>query len=187
MISEFKLSELGLGNPVLNSKLFNVGAAPNNAAVVYSERDTDATQTTVSIAYTSSSGEYSIAFLQCAAKSVIPHLRWQEAESKPTVFQSPPPTTSLQVKVPADRSPPRRFLLGLLYLLDLHLQRTQLAHHGQWITFRACKRTDLSERSGAALLRQSDSQKEPQPYGHTIACLILLQVGRQLYDNPVCV
>ena len=29
-MSQFKLSELGAGDPVLNSKLFNVGAAPNN-------------------------------------------------------------------------------------------------------------------------------------------------------------
>lgn len=30
MISQFKLTELGGGDPVLNSKLFNVGSAPNN-------------------------------------------------------------------------------------------------------------------------------------------------------------
>ena len=30
MISQFKLSELGGGDPVLNAKLFNVGSAPNN-------------------------------------------------------------------------------------------------------------------------------------------------------------
>jgi pyrimidine and pyridine-specific 5'-nucleotidase len=30
MISQFKLSELGAGDPALNAKLFNVGAAPNN-------------------------------------------------------------------------------------------------------------------------------------------------------------
>ena len=30
MISQFKLSELGGGDPVLNSKLFNVGSGPNN-------------------------------------------------------------------------------------------------------------------------------------------------------------
>ena len=30
MISQFKLSELGGGDPVLNSKLYNVGSAPNN-------------------------------------------------------------------------------------------------------------------------------------------------------------
>lgn len=30
MISQFKLSELGGGDPVLNAKLFNVGTAPNN-------------------------------------------------------------------------------------------------------------------------------------------------------------
>jgi len=30
MISQFKLSELGGGDPVLNSKLFNVGNGSNN-------------------------------------------------------------------------------------------------------------------------------------------------------------
>jgi pyrimidine and pyridine-specific 5'-nucleotidase len=30
MISQFKLSELGGGDPVLNARLFNVGSAPNN-------------------------------------------------------------------------------------------------------------------------------------------------------------
>lgn len=30
MISQFRLSELGAGDPVLNSKLSSVGAAPNN-------------------------------------------------------------------------------------------------------------------------------------------------------------
>lgn len=30
MMSQFKLSELGGSDPVLNSKLYNVGAAPNN-------------------------------------------------------------------------------------------------------------------------------------------------------------
>jgi hypothetical protein len=30
MMSQFKLSELGGGDPVLNAKLLNVGTAPNN-------------------------------------------------------------------------------------------------------------------------------------------------------------
>jgi pyrimidine and pyridine-specific 5'-nucleotidase len=30
MISQFKLSELGGGDPVLGAKLYNVGTAPNN-------------------------------------------------------------------------------------------------------------------------------------------------------------
>ena len=30
MVSQFKLSELGGGDPVLNAKLGNVGTAPNN-------------------------------------------------------------------------------------------------------------------------------------------------------------
>lgn len=30
MISQFKLSELGAGDPVLSAKLFNVGTGPHN-------------------------------------------------------------------------------------------------------------------------------------------------------------
>lgn len=30
MVSQFKLSELGAGDPTLSSKLFNVGAGANN-------------------------------------------------------------------------------------------------------------------------------------------------------------
>lgn len=30
MVSQFKLSELGAGDPVLNAKIFNVGAGSNN-------------------------------------------------------------------------------------------------------------------------------------------------------------
>ena len=30
MVSQFKLSELGFGDPVLNSKLMQVGRAPDN-------------------------------------------------------------------------------------------------------------------------------------------------------------
>jgi len=43
MISQFKLSELGLGDPVLNSKLFNVGAAPNNMLQWFAAKGTQMT------------------------------------------------------------------------------------------------------------------------------------------------
>ncbi|EDR09874.1 uncharacterized protein LACBIDRAFT_318148 [Laccaria bicolor S238N-H82] len=67
MISQFKLSELGAGDPVLNAKLFNVGAAPNNMLQWFAAKGTQMT---------------------CATKSVILHLQWQEADEKPIVAQS---------------------------------------------------------------------------------------------------
>ncbi|KAJ8082679.1 hypothetical protein PM082_008535 [Marasmius tenuissimus] len=57
MISQFKLSELGGSDPVLNSKLYNVGAAPNNMLQWFAAKGTQMT---------------------CATKSVILHLQWQE-------------------------------------------------------------------------------------------------------------
>ncbi|KAL0575434.1 hypothetical protein V5O48_006550 [Marasmius crinis-equi] len=60
MISQFKLSELGGGDPVLNSKLYNVGAAPNNMLQWFAAKGTQMT---------------------CATKSVILHLQWQEEAS----------------------------------------------------------------------------------------------------------
>ncbi|EAU86743.2 hypothetical protein CC1G_06504 [Coprinopsis cinerea okayama7 len=68
MISQFKLSELGYGDPVLNSKLANVGAAPNNMLQWFAAKGTQMT---------------------CATKSVILHLQWQEGEDKPAMVQSP--------------------------------------------------------------------------------------------------
>ncbi|KAJ3537683.1 hypothetical protein NMY22_g5498 [Coprinellus aureogranulatus] len=43
MISQFKLSELGLGDPILNSKLFNVGQAPNNMLQWFAAKGTQMT------------------------------------------------------------------------------------------------------------------------------------------------
>ncbi|KAH8110235.1 hypothetical protein DFH11DRAFT_1690946 [Phellopilus nigrolimitatus] len=62
MISQFKLSELGGGDPVLNSKLFNVGRAPDNMLQWFAAKGTQMT---------------------CATKSVILHLQWTEGEAKP--------------------------------------------------------------------------------------------------------
>lgn len=67
MISQFKLSELGFGDPVLNAKLHNVGTGSNNMLQWFAAKGTQMT---------------------CATKSVILHLQWQEGEDKPMV-QSP--------------------------------------------------------------------------------------------------
>ncbi|KAG6860348.1 hypothetical protein C0995_012417 [Termitomyces sp. Mi166 len=61
MISQFKLSELGAGDPVLNAKLYNVGTAPNNMLQWFAAKGTQMT---------------------CATKSVIIHLQWQEGEQE---------------------------------------------------------------------------------------------------------
>ncbi|KAI0765061.1 hypothetical protein C8Q74DRAFT_1285825 [Fomes fomentarius] len=60
MVSQFKLSELGGGDPVLNAKLMQVGRAPDNM----------------------------LQCLQCATKSVILHLQWTEEEEAPTTAVS---------------------------------------------------------------------------------------------------
>ncbi|KAF9540693.1 hypothetical protein CPC08DRAFT_824448 [Agrocybe pediades] len=67
MISQFKLSELGGGDPVLNSKLFNVGTAPNNMLQWFAAKGTQMT---------------------CATKSVILHLQWNEGEATPIAAAS---------------------------------------------------------------------------------------------------
>ncbi|TFY80623.1 hypothetical protein EWM64_g3394 [Hericium alpestre] len=64
MISQFKLSELGTGDPVLNSKLYNVGMAPNNMLQWFAAQGTQMT---------------------CATKSIILHLQWTEAEEQPVI------------------------------------------------------------------------------------------------------
>ncbi|KAF9233768.1 hypothetical protein BU15DRAFT_90225 [Melanogaster broomeanus] len=64
MMSQFKLSELGGSDPVLNSKLHNVGAAPNNMLQWFAAKGTQMT---------------------CATKSVILHLQWNEDDGKPPV------------------------------------------------------------------------------------------------------
>jgi pyrimidine and pyridine-specific 5'-nucleotidase len=43
MISQFKLSELGAGDPVLNAKIYNVGAAPNNMLQWFAAKGTQMT------------------------------------------------------------------------------------------------------------------------------------------------
>ncbi|KAF8552802.1 hypothetical protein OG21DRAFT_1415436 [Imleria badia] len=88
MISQFKLSELGGGDPVLNARLHNVGSAPNNMLQWFAAKGTQMT---------------------CATKSVILHLQWTEDEVKPSPTEggitsptsssarlsSPPPLSNL--------------------------------------------------------------------------------------------
>ncbi|KAI5118372.1 hypothetical protein M0805_008700 [Coniferiporia weirii] len=62
MISQFKLSELSGGDPVLGAKLFNVGRAPDNMLQWFAAKGTQMT---------------------CATKSVILHLQWTEDDEKP--------------------------------------------------------------------------------------------------------
>ncbi|THG93814.1 hypothetical protein EW145_g8272, partial [Phellinidium pouzarii] len=69
MISQFKLSELGGGDPVLSSKLFNVGRAPDNMLQWFAAKGTQMT---------------------CATKSVILHLQWTESEKKPEEIVASP-------------------------------------------------------------------------------------------------
>ncbi|KAK7023131.1 WD-repeats-region domain-containing protein [Favolaschia claudopus] len=59
MISQFRLAELSGGDPVLASKLWNVGKAPDNMLQWFAAKGTQMT---------------------CATKSVILHLQWQEGE-----------------------------------------------------------------------------------------------------------
>ncbi|KAL5483579.1 hypothetical protein ACEPAI_8811 [Sanghuangporus weigelae] len=61
MISQFKLSELGGGDPVLNAKLFNVGRAPDNMLQWFAAKGTQMT---------------------CATKSIILHLQWTESDQQ---------------------------------------------------------------------------------------------------------
>ncbi|KZT70659.1 hypothetical protein DAEQUDRAFT_756263 [Daedalea quercina L-15889] len=59
MVSQFKLAELGGGDPVLSAKLFNVGKAPDNMLQWFAAKGTQMT---------------------CATKSVILHLQWTEED-----------------------------------------------------------------------------------------------------------
>lgn len=43
MISQFKLTELGGGDPILNARLHNVGAAPNNMLQWFAAKGTQMT------------------------------------------------------------------------------------------------------------------------------------------------
>lgn len=61
MMSQFKLSELGGNDPLLNAKLWNVGAAPSNMLQWFAAKGTQMT---------------------CATKSIILHLQWTEDDGK---------------------------------------------------------------------------------------------------------
>jgi len=73
MISQFKLSELAGSDPTLNSKLFNVGKAPDNMLQWFAAHGTQMT---------------------CATKSIILHLRWTEAAEEITNAGGGPPESS---------------------------------------------------------------------------------------------
>ncbi|KAF9479123.1 hypothetical protein BDN70DRAFT_879098 [Pholiota conissans] len=84
MISQFKLAELGAGDPVLNAKLFNVGTAPNNMLQWFAAKGTQMT---------------------CATKSIIMHLQWQEGDAAPIAAASI--TASSPVSMSASQGPLR--------------------------------------------------------------------------------
>jgi pyrimidine and pyridine-specific 5'-nucleotidase len=92
MISQFKLSELGGGDPVLNARLHNVGAAPNNMLQWFAAKGTQMTVGTYLDLYHFPLKESA----QCATKSVILHLQWTEVEEKPspTEYSIASPTSS---------------------------------------------------------------------------------------------
>ncbi|KAF5370917.1 hypothetical protein D9615_009798 [Tricholomella constricta] len=85
MISQFKLSELGGGDPALNSRLYNVGAAPNNMLQWFAAKGTQMT---------------------CATKSVIIHLQWQEGEDeKPGPLSAAPLSVHSPISTAAQPRP----------------------------------------------------------------------------------
>ncbi|KAF7971145.1 hypothetical protein HWV62_21952 [Athelia sp. TMB] len=69
MVSQFRLAELGGGDPVLGAKLFNVGAAPNGMLQWFAAKGTQMT---------------------CATKSLILHLQWMEDDGKTAPEPSSP-------------------------------------------------------------------------------------------------
>ncbi|KZV64245.1 hypothetical protein PENSPDRAFT_588714 [Peniophora sp. CONT] len=71
MISQFKLSELGGSDPIVNARLFNVGRAPNDMLQWFAARGS---------------------VMTCATKSVILHLQWTEADEPAVSTTSPPPS-----------------------------------------------------------------------------------------------
>jgi len=77
MISQFKLSELAGGDPTLNSKLFNVGKAPDNMLQWFAAHGTQMT---------------------CATKSIILHLRWTEAEETTSAGNAAPDSSDAGVQ-----------------------------------------------------------------------------------------
>ncbi|KAK0208905.1 hypothetical protein DFS33DRAFT_483235 [Desarmillaria ectypa] len=80
MMSQFKLSDLGGTDPVLNAKLHNVGAAPNNMLQWFAAKGTQMT---------------------CATKSIIMHLQWQEESEEATT--KPTPTSSKLMEPPSPK------------------------------------------------------------------------------------
>ncbi|PPQ94181.1 hypothetical protein CVT25_003818 [Psilocybe cyanescens] len=84
MISQFKLSELGAGDPVLNSKLFNVGSTSNSMLQWFAAKGTQMT---------------------CATKSVILHLQWNEGDATP--IAAPSFTASSPVALTSSQGPLR--------------------------------------------------------------------------------
>ncbi|EEB95968.1 hypothetical protein MPER_04979, partial [Moniliophthora perniciosa FA553] len=88
MISQFKLSELGGTDAVLNSKLWNVGAAPHNQLQWFSAKGTQMT---------------------CATKSIIMHFQWQEEtkETNDTNGLNAPKAAAAQTPTTPSRPPIR--------------------------------------------------------------------------------
>ncbi|KAF4607291.1 hypothetical protein EYR38_001352 [Pleurotus pulmonarius] len=86
MISQFKLSELGGGDPVLSSKLWNVGRAPDNMLQWFAAKGSQIT---------------------CATKAVIMHLQWQETTDTalPTAKGTGAKPTSESLLSPASLTP----------------------------------------------------------------------------------
>ncbi|KAH7909473.1 hypothetical protein BJ138DRAFT_1010752 [Hygrophoropsis aurantiaca] len=80
MISQFKLSELGGSDPVLNAKLWNVGAAPHGMLQWFAAKGTQMT---------------------CATKSVIMHLQWPEGEGEDKPAASIPSSTPVSASAAA--------------------------------------------------------------------------------------
>ncbi|KAJ7621349.1 hypothetical protein FB45DRAFT_754291 [Roridomyces roridus] len=90
MISQFRLAELGGGDPVLSAKLWHVGKAPDNMLQWFAAKGSQMT---------------------CATKSVILHLQWQEGEGEvesETPVQEKATPREAPVPVPAVASPRTR-------------------------------------------------------------------------------
>ncbi|KAI0001180.1 hypothetical protein BJV77DRAFT_1063694 [Russula vinacea] len=92
MISQFKLSELAGGDPMLNSKLFNVGKAPDNMLQWFAAHGTQMT---------------------CATKSIILHLRWTEAEETTNAGGALPDPSDSGLQNPAEWTGRTRTLSSL--------------------------------------------------------------------------
>ncbi|KAG7095256.1 hypothetical protein E1B28_006029 [Marasmius oreades] len=86
MISQFKLSELGGSDPILNSRLLNVGTAPNNMLQWFAAKGTQMT---------------------CATKSVILHLQWQEETSSEQASNGTKSNSGANTPITSTRPPIR--------------------------------------------------------------------------------